>query len=126
MPAHRIVPFVPASARSRFGLFRDGIFVGEDAWYCCLNHPSPALRAQLELSNPLERGLKPKMEDVDQLVDHAYGLLQQDPSTAKTLLTYKPTATVEEVSEMASILFDLHEVSPTLAARHYRVFRWRA
>lgn len=49
-------------------------------------------------------------EDTNRLVDHAYGLLMQDSGSAPTLLTYKPTATVEEVLGLASVLLEAHRV----------------
>lgn len=44
-------------------------------------------------------------------MDHAYGLMMQDSGSAPTLLTYKPTATVEEVVGLASVLLEEHRVS---------------
>lgn len=85
--------------------------MGGDAWYCCLDHPSIALRSKLKLSCPLQRGRKPTREETDKLVDHAYGLLKQDPAQTPTLLTYKPTATVDEVLGVASVLLESHRVS---------------
>jgi len=45
------------------------------------------------------------------LMEHAFSLLKQDASTSRVLLTYKPTATSEEVVEMASVLLEDQEVS---------------
>lgn len=59
-------------------------------------------------------------EDTDRLVDHAYGLLAQDSGLTPTLLTYKPTATVEEVLGLASVLLEAHRVSKH-AARSTRL-----
>lgn len=47
---------------------------------------------------------------MDRLMDHAYGLLKQDSGSAPTLLTYKSTATVEEVLGLASVLLEAHRV----------------
>lgn len=44
-------------------------------------------------------------------MDHAYGLLDQDSGLTPTLLTYKPTATVEKVLGLASVLLEAHRVS---------------
>ncbi|CAM9947330.1 unnamed protein product, partial [Laminaria digitata] len=98
-------------AAPMYSKFREsGVFVGGDAWYCCLDHPSIALRSKLKLSCPMQRGQKPTREETDRLVDHAYGLLKQDPEQAPTLLTYKPTATVDEVLGVASVLLESHRV----------------
>lgn len=50
-------------------------------------------------------------EDTERLADHAYSLLKQDSSLSPTLLTYKPTATVDEVLAIASVLLEVHRVS---------------
>lgn len=84
--------------------------MGGDAWYCCHDHPSISLRSKLRLSCPLERGQTTTREDRDMLVDHAFGLLKQDSQSTPTLLTYKPTASEEDVLEMASILLEAHRV----------------
>ncbi|CAM9953871.1 unnamed protein product [Ectocarpus sp. 4 AP-2014] len=99
-------------AAPMYSKFRDtGVFVGGDAWYCCLDHPSIALRSKLRLSCPMRRrDQPPSREDTERLADHAYGLLKQDSSLSPTLLTYKPTATVEEVLALASVLLEVHRV----------------
>ncbi|CAM9444507.1 unnamed protein product, partial [Hapterophycus canaliculatus] len=98
-------------AAPMYSKFRDtGVFVGGDAWYCCLDHPSIALRSKLRLACPLQKGQRPGREDMDRLMDHAYGLLKQDSGFAPTLLTYKATATVEEVLGLASVLLEAHRV----------------
>lgn len=86
------------------------MFVGGDAWYCCLDHPAVSLRSNLRLSFPLERGKTPTREDSERLVDHAYELLKQEPSAAPTLLTYKPTSSPDDVWSLASILLESHRV----------------
>ncbi|CBJ28578.1 TiTiN family member (ttn-1) [Ectocarpus siliculosus] len=99
-------------AAPMYSKFRDtGVFVGGDAWYCCLDHPSIALRSKLRLSCPMRRrDQPPSREDTERLADHAYGLLKQDSSLSPTLLTYKPTATVDEVLALASVLLEVHRV----------------
>ncbi|CAN0416583.1 unnamed protein product, partial [Ectocarpus sp. 12 AP-2014] len=99
-------------AAPMYSKFRDtGVFVGGDAWYCCLDHPSIALRSKLRLSCPMRRrDQPPSREDTERLADHAYGLLKQDSSLSPTLLTYKPTATVDEVLAVASVLLEVHRV----------------
>lgn len=92
-------------------LSRTGVFVGGDAWYCCLDHPAVSLRSKLRLSYPLERGKSPTREDTERLVDHVYELLKQEPSAAPTLLTYKPTCSPDDVWNLASILLETHRVS---------------
>lgn len=101
---------------SRYGNLRTGSFVGGDAWYCCLDHPDSGLRSKLTLSCPLERG-RVKLrdgslasEDTEKLLDHAFGLLRQEPTAAPTMVTYKPTATAEEVWEVASMLMENQRV----------------
>ncbi|CAN0331853.1 unnamed protein product [Ectocarpus sp. 6 AP-2014] len=99
-------------AAPMYSKFRDtGVFVGGDAWYCCLDHPSIALRSKLRLSCPMRRrDQPPSREDTERLADHAYGLLKQDSTLSPTLLTYKPTATVDEVLALASVLLEVHRV----------------
>eukprot|EP00903_Cladosiphon_okamuranus_P005875 g5811.t1 len=98
-------------AAPMYSKFREtGVFVGGDAWYCCLDHPSIALRSQLRLTCPMQHGKTPTREDTDRLVDHAYGLLDQDSGSTPTLLAYKPTATMEEVLGLASVLLEAHRV----------------
>lgn len=81
-----------------------------------MDHPDSALRSKLKMSCPLEAGRVPlrdggpTSDDTERLLDHAFGLLKQLPGTARTLVTYKPTATPEEVWEVASVLLEARKV----------------
>ena len=59
----------------------------------------------------MQRGKKLSREDTHMLMAHAFGTLNQDSSCTPTLLTYKSTATEDEVLEMASVLLEAHRVS---------------
>lgn len=96
---------------------RTGVFVGGDAWYCCMDHPDSGLRSKLRLSCPLERGrIKPRdggltSDDVERLLEHACGILKQEPTSTPVLVTYKPTAQPEEIWDVAAILMETLRVS---------------
>ncbi|CAB1098274.1 unnamed protein product [Ectocarpus sp. CCAP 1310/34] len=86
-----------------------------DDFPCCVARPSKEGADLGELVNGASSLAAPmyskfREEDTVRLADHAYGLLKQDSSLSPTLLTYKPTATVDEVLALASVLLEVHRV----------------
>ena len=87
-----------------------------------MDHPSIALRSKLRLSCPMQSGRKLGREAASMFMGHAFGLLNRESSSTPTLLTYKSTATAEEVLEMVAVLLEAHRVSSGRLAGLITVF----
>jgi hypothetical protein len=88
-----------------FQTFRDtGIFVGNDAKYCCYEHPDSGLRGSLELQNIIEDGRIVNKVGLKMLFQHVFyrGLAIQEASKLQLLFAYKLCMAEEDMKILAS------------------------
>lgn len=89
--------------------------MGKDAWYCTMHHPDGAFRSKLHLSCPVVRGSVrqrdggPTSDDGELLLKRCFSVMDQEPSSSRTLVTYKPSTDPVGIRDLASnLLFDLN------------------
>jgi hypothetical protein len=72
--------------------FREtGLFVGNDAKYCCYEHPDAGLRGSLELQHIIQDGHIVHKAGLSLLLQHCFfrGLAIEDASRLQLLFSYK-------------------------------------
>jgi hypothetical protein len=108
-----LVHMASGMSAGMYARFRsEGVFVGGDAWFCCMDHPDAGLRAKLDLSWPVERGhlVQGAMEDLSRLWSHAFAQMKLDSEVTPVILTYKPDLLPDEVCDMAEEMMEQFSV----------------
>ena len=92
-----------------YEIFREnGVFVGNDARYCCYEHPDTGLRGGLELKNVLEYGKIINKTGFLLLLQHCLfrGLGIEDASNVQLLYAFKFSFSELDLSFLAECLFE--------------------
>jgi actin-related protein len=92
-----------------YEIFREtGVFVGNDARYCCYEHPDAGLRGGLEMRNVLENGHIAHKTGYLLLLQHCLfrGLGMQDASSIQLLFALKLSYSPFDLMHLSDCLFE--------------------